>query len=172
MQALPLLLALLAGAATAVQAVINSQARVRLQAHFLHATLLNFGVGTSVLLLACTIGAIALPRTLGWPSASLIAQAPPWIWTGGLLGVLFVSSSVVLTPSLGATLFIVLVIAGQLAGSLMLDEFAFLGGRHVPVNAGRTAGVLLVFVGAALVAYSTPSKPPPTPPEEVKSEVR
>lgn len=164
MKAFPYLFALLAGAALALQSIVNSQARARLGTHPLQATLVNFGTGTIVLTVTCAAAALLWPRALGWPSWNTIAQAPLWVWTGGLLGILFVTSSVVLTQPLGAALFFVLVIAGQLAGSLVLDEFGLLGARVIPASPGRIAGVFLVFAGAMLVAYSTatPSQKPKT----------
>lgn len=158
MNLLPFLLAFLAGAATALQAVVNSQARERLRLHFLQATLLNFGVGSIALIILCAIGTFLWPRTLTWPTAAALAEAPPWIWIGGFLGILYVSASVLLTPALGATLFLTLVMAGQLAGALLLDHHGTLGTPVKEVNMGRVLGVLLVLAGVLLVTRSTPAQ--------------
>lgn len=147
---IPSCVAILAGAATALQVVVNSQARMRLEMQSpLQATLLNFGVGTVVLV------AISLVAGWAWPSMAAVAAAPPWIWIGGLLGIFYVSSSVTMGPTLGVTLFLTLVVAGQLAGAMLLDHFGVFGTTPRPANPGRVLGVLLVFAGAVLVAVFT-----------------
>ena len=57
-------------------------------------------------------------------------------------------------PRLGAAMTITLMVAGQLALSLLLDHFGALGVPRQPLNLGRIAGVALVFAGVLLVRRS------------------
>jgi len=143
--------AIIAGGATALQVAVNAQAGKRLELHFLQAALINFGVGTLTLLVICMASRFA------WPALGQVRSAPWWIWCGGLLGILYVAASVVLGVQLGTTLFLTLVVAGQMVGSLVIDEFGLLGMPIRTANVGRVLGVVLVIVGVILVARSTPN---------------
>ena len=57
-------------------------------------------------------------------------------------------------PRLGVAMTITLMVAGQLALSLLLDHFGALGVPRQPLNLGRIAGVALVFAGVLLVRRS------------------
>jgi bacterial/archaeal transporter family-2 protein len=108
------------------------------------AAAISFLVGSIVLVLA------AAP-TLGRIHGDRVAAAPWWVWTGGLLGAAYVVSSIVLTPRLGAGTTVVLFIAGNLLGAMVLDEFGLL--RLPEHHAGwqRILGAVLVLAGAVLV---------------------
>ena len=57
----------------------------------------------------------------------------------------------VLAHKLGATVLIACIIAGQLICSLPLDQFGLIGFAQHPLNAGRIAGVILLFAGVVLI---------------------
>ena len=150
MQRLPYLLAFIAGVTTALQVGVNSRARewLRLE-HPLQGALVNFGGGTIVLLAIWTVARFP------WPSLTVVGQAPWWIWTGGLLGILYVSASVYLGPKLGVTLFLTIVVAGQVIGALAVDHFGLLGMPFRSITPGRVAGVMMVLAGMVVVYFST-----------------
>lgn len=135
--------AVLVGMLLPLQALLN--ARVGALTHgALFASFLSFAVGTLALALVLVVTRMPLPslRTLG--------ALPPWLWLGGLIGALFVFCGTLLVPRLGAAGMICLVVAGQLAGSLLLDHFGVLS-QPRPVDAMRLAGAALVAIGALLV---------------------
>src|SRR5579883_2794559 len=111
-----LLLALLAGALVALQFGVNADLR-NFVAHPLYATLTSYTVGALASLVCLCVARPALP------SLNRIAAAPWWVWTGGAIGVGYVTISIMLAPRLGAATLIVMVIAGQLLVSLLLDHF-------------------------------------------------
>ncbi len=76
-----------------------------------------------------------------------------WNWIGGPLGVVVVASGAILAPRLGATLFIALVVAGQLVCSLALDHFALVGLTEARLTVGRLVGALLVVAGVVCVKF-------------------
>jgi transporter family-2 protein len=142
--ALYLVFAFVAGAMIPFQAGVNAQL-----SHWLHspirAAFVSFVVGTIALLVV----SVAIWRPL--PSGSRLADAPWWVWIGGLLGAFYVAGSIVTAPRLGASVLIAAVIAGQSLASLLVDQFGWVGFREHPVSIGRAVGMALVLAGVALV---------------------
>lgn len=136
-------LALLVGALLPLQALIN--ARLGQATHGpLFASLMSFCVGTVALLMCWWLfrpAAIEL---------AVLARAPWWTWTGGLIGATFVVAATMLVPRLGAASLICLVVFGQMAGSLLFDHFGVLHARQ-PIDLLRVVGVAMVAIGALLV---------------------
>ncbi len=85
-----------------------------------------------------------------WPSASTLASVPRYAWVAGLLGGFYVATSVIAAPRLGAALFIALIVAGQLIGSLLLDHYGLVGFPKHSLNWGRIIGAALVFGGVLI----------------------
>ena len=137
-------LAVIAGAALPVQFSINAQLPGWLNGSALVAAVASFFVGTAALVL------VALILREPWPGGQL-GKVPWWIWTGGLIGAFYVTSSIVLLPRLGAAATVACILGGQVAASLLLDQFGWL---HVPkheLSPGRAIGALLIAAGVALV---------------------
>jgi bacterial/archaeal transporter family-2 protein len=139
-----LLFALVAGAAIALQAGVNTEL-ARWVGSPIRASFVSFVVG------AVALGLLSAAILKPLPSGSRLADAPWWAWVGGLLGAFYVVGSVVTAPRLGAATLVAAVIAGQIVSSLLIDQFGWVGFREHPVSAGRLAGVALVFAGVALV---------------------
>jgi transporter family-2 protein len=165
---LRMLVAFTCGGLLALQVVVNSQLRLRVRIdgetlHALQAALANFGGGSVLLIALCFL------LRLSWPTASTFGQAPWWVWTGGALGIVYVASSTVIAPRLGVTLFMTLVISGQVAISLAIDHFGFAGSSVKPINIGRVGGAMLVLAGVIVMAVSTTgvASPVPEPPTDV-----
>ena len=126
-----------------LQALINARLGQATEGA-LFASFVSFLVGTAVLGLA-----VLATRTPA-PDMRAMLSLPPWIWTGGVIGALFVLCATVLVPRLGAAGLICLVVSGQLVGSLLFDHFGVLG-QVRPADAWRLLGAVLVAVGAVLV---------------------
>ncbi|CAM3840482.1 DMT family transporter [Smaragdicoccus niigatensis] len=124
-----------AGAATAWQMAVNG--RVAAVGGPMSSALVNFIVGTSALLV---VGAIVVANR-GWPGA---LPHEPWLYLGGLLGILFIAVSARIVHGLGVLLLALATIAGQLIGALALDVFVP-AGRHL--NWGVVVGCVLALVG-------------------------
>jgi bacterial/archaeal transporter family-2 protein len=78
-------------------------------------------------------------------------HSPWWYWVGGGgMGVVVVFTITVVTPTIGATATIGLLIAGQLAMGVLIDRYGWFGVEQVPLNWPRIVGVLLLAVGALL----------------------
>ncbi|ORJ62953.1 DMT family transporter [Geothermobacter hydrogeniphilus] len=141
-----LLMALAAGISIPTQAGINAQLNLFTRSPVLAATV-SFAVGTLTLVVYALLARTPLP------SPASLSGHPWWIWTGGILGAFFVASTVVLAPRLGASTMVVLVLAGQMIASLLLDHYGWLGYPVHPVSVGRIAGVALVCIGVVLVRW-------------------
>jgi len=75
---------------------------------------------------------------------------PLFLWLGGFLGVYAISLSIYTAPKLGFLTLSGLIIFGQLAMSLLLDHFGWLGTEKMPVNWQRLLGAIIIFVGVML----------------------
>ena len=131
------------GIAMTFQTVINTQLREYLHSP-LQAALLSFLVGT--LLLAILVIVQAEQRT----TLSSLAVIPWYLWLGGCLGVYAISMSIYTAPKLGFLTLSGLIIFGQIAMSMIVDQFGLLGTDKTPVNWQRLLGGVVIFIGVLL----------------------
>jgi transporter family-2 protein len=90
---------------------------------------LNFASGTIVVVIALSVD-LALGATIK-PLPSNF-----WVYTGGTAGLIFVAVSAYIIKHLGVLNFVILNIAGQLVGAVMIDWLA-------PAKAGSLNGYLI-----------------------------
>ncbi|MBX9623326.1 MAG: DMT family transporter [Gemmataceae bacterium] len=138
-------LGLLAGAALAVQVVLNGRLRTHLGGP-MPATLVSLAVGAAAALAYCLLTRAPAPTKAD------LAAAPWWAWAGGLLGVVYLWSAVVAAPRVGVAVTFALVIAGQVITSSIIDHFGLLGADPHPATPARLLGALLVVAGVGLMA--------------------
>lgn len=141
--AIALCIAVIAGAALPLQALINSRLSAQLHGP-------SWAAAVSALVSAVILLA-ASPYLAGPPAvAQTIRDAPGWIWLGGVLGALYLFAAVYCVRTLGAAGLVATAVLGQLAGALLLDTFGIL---HDPVELSgrRILGCVLAFVGVWLV---------------------
>ena len=143
--ALAIFFALTAGALIALQFGVNAALRGCLGSSPFYATLISYAVGT-----LASLGCLLAVRP-AWPAWNRVVSVPWWAWTGGALGVGYVTASVLLAPTLGATRLIVLVVAGQLFASVLLDHFGLIGYAVRPFNAWRALGCALLVVAVVII---------------------
>lgn len=141
----PLLLALLpavAGLAVGWQAAVNGRVWQAAEG-VLPATLLNFTVGTAALALLFTVDV----AVRGLPAA---LPPEPWLYSGGLLGVAFITVGVATVRFIGVLLLGLATIAGQVAGALLLD-LTLPGAAGTP-GPGTYVAAALALAGALVAA--------------------
>jgi transporter family-2 protein len=143
MQSLLVILSLLAGAGLALQAAANAQLSKSVGSP-LAATTLQLCIGAIVLLLLTLATATA-------GAFGRLPQATWWHLLGGTASALYVVSTILLFPRIGAVTAVGLIIAGQVLASLVLDVFGFLGVPALGLRAGLIIGALLVIGGAVLI---------------------
>jgi len=140
---LVLLLAIaLAGALSALQPSIN--ARLSQKVGVLPSAAVSFSVGAAALLALVLLGG----RGGGFRG---LGQASWWEFTGGLIGAVYVTATIVVVPRLGTAAAMAAVIAAQLSAGLVLDHVGAFGLREIAVDWRRLLGVGLLLAGAALV---------------------
>ena len=129
-----------------LQVPVNAALRTHLS-HPMQATLISFTVGMFVSLAYCAIAGSPLPTTDG------LSRIPWWAWCGGILGTLYVGSSIVLSPKIGVAAMLSMVIAGQMLMSLVIDHFGLLHAPVHPITLPRIAGAVLVALGASVMTF-------------------
>ena len=139
--------AILAGTALAAQPGVNG-ALARRMKFPLHASLVSFIIGTIALFVICLLWTRSLPKPAD------LAGTPAWILTGGLLGAIVVTASLIIGPRVGATTWLALLVAVQLVASVLLDHFGWAGYHVHPASLTRITGVGLLVVGVILVCRS------------------
>lgn len=84
------------------------------------------------------------------PSVAQAATVPWWMWCGGVIGALFIFSTSLVIPQLGAASTFTLLLTGQLIASVALDHYGVLH-QAVPVTYAKILGLALLFAGAYLI---------------------
>jgi transporter family-2 protein len=137
------LLTAFTGGLVALQAPINSVLGRSIGTW--QAAFFSFAIGTVALAL------IASLATGGMGQIAEVRHVPLVYLTGGLLGAAYITSVLVTVRTLGLSSVTAATIAGQLAVSLVVDQFGLLGVTKQPITVTRVAGVLLLGLGTYLV---------------------
>ncbi len=137
-------LALLSGAALALQVGVNNGLRARM-GHPVPAAITSFATGTLALV------AYGLAVRPAWPSAASLAGGPWWAWLGGVVGASYIVATVTFSPKLGAAGWLAAVVTGQVLASVLLDHFGLVGFAIHRVSPWRLVGVALLLAGAVVV---------------------
>jgi transporter family-2 protein len=141
---LVIVMMVVSGALMAFQGPIN--AALRLHVGVVESALLSFLVGT--------IALIAIVAVAGKGSLLAARQAPPWQLLGGLIGALFVTTSLLAVPRIGVPGMIVAGLAGQVIAGLLIDRYGWAGVPARPIDPTRLAGVALMLASVVLINWS------------------
>lgn len=138
-------LSLLAGGLLAVQAGANTQLSKATGSPFAATTIQVVIAGGLLLIVAAAMGTMFAFATL--------PRVPWWHAIGGIATAIYVASTILLFPRLGAVVTVGLFIAGQMFASLGLDTFGVLGVPQQPPQTATILGTLAVLVGAAAIVF-------------------
>jgi transporter family-2 protein len=142
-------------AAIAIGACVSLQPPINVvMARTLGGPLLAASISIAISLVC--IVAVWLTWGQGAGDLAQVSALPWWVVVGGLVGVVFVAGGVTVAPTLGVALFFVCVVAGQLLGATLADQFGAFGMPVKPVSPMKLVGLGLVLAGAALVQNSGP----------------
>ena len=136
------------GACLSLQPPINA-----VMARTLGSPLLAATISIAISLVLMVVVWLTLGKGVG--DLTQIKALPWWVTIGGIVGVVFVAGGVVIAPVLGVALFFVCVVAGQLLGSTLADQFGAFGMQVKPINMMKLLGLGLVLIGAILVQNSS-----------------
>lgn len=132
------------GTLLAAQVGVNGVLRDRTNSAIL-AAMISTTTSTTTLLLVTLLARERLP------ASSLLTSAPWWIWTGGLMGALYVALAPVMAGRLGGAFFFALVLVGQMLAALVIDHFGLLGLPQQEVSVPKVIGVGLLVAGVVLI---------------------
>jgi len=143
----------IAGAIVGVQRALNGQINEHSHQSFT-TSLLNFATGTTFLLVLICAGLI-----LGRNELSPLPSGPWWIYTGGVIGVIYIAFTSTIVQHLGVLTFTLFSVGGQLVGSLIIDLVSPTKG--VSVSAYLVIGIVMTYAGviAGGVGSSRVKKP-------------
>ena len=135
-------LTVLAGLAGSVQVAVMGRfgGRIGIVEALTFATCVQLVLSLSILLLA----------RLGTGALAGAFQAPVWMWSGGVMGLIGVFTITFAQPRIGAAATIGLLIAGQLAMGAVIDRFGLFGVDQIAFTWTRALGIVLLGAGAAL----------------------
>jgi transporter family-2 protein len=129
----------IAGAIVGIQRALNGQINEYSHQSFT-TSLLNFITGTSFLLILIVAGLI-----LGRNELSPLPNGPWWIYTGGVIGVIYIAFTSTIVQHLGVLTFTLFSVGGQLVGSLIIDLVSPTDG--VSVSAYLVTGIVMTYAG-------------------------
>lgn len=139
---------LLTGALLAAQPSANGYLG-RQVAEPLQASLISFASGTTIILLVL-LALGQFPPSFKNPPSTL----PWWAWTGGAIGTVMVTTSLIFVPKIGSLAWFAVVMTGQVVAALMLDHFGWMGNAKQPASPLRLFGALLLIGGIACISFS------------------
>jgi transporter family-2 protein len=143
----------IAGAVVGVQRALNGQLNEHSHQSFT-TSLLNFITGTSLLVILILGGVL-----IGKIELVPLPAGPWWIYTGGVIGVIYIAFTSTIVQHLGVLTFTLFSVGGQLVGSLVIDLISPTNG--VNVSAYLVTGIVMTYLGviAGGVSSSRVQKP-------------
>lgn len=105
-----------------------------------------------------TIGAVTaiIVGISGWESGVLghLREINPLLLTAGALGALLVFTIAWMIPRMGAGPVFVLLLSGQVVGSLIMSHFGLLGSPEDPITLVQLIGAALMIAGASIATLT------------------
>ena len=143
----------IAGAVVGVQRALNGQINEHSHQSFT-TSLLNFITGTTFLVILILVGV-----ALGKNQLSPLPAGPWWIYTGGVIGVIYIAFTSTIVQHLGVLTFTLFSVGGQLAASLVIDLVSPTDG--VSVSTYLVTGLAMTYIGVIVggVSNSRVQKP-------------
>lgn len=138
-----ILTAMAIGALLPIQASLNGKL-MRAFGHPIIGACISFLTGTIILLTYTS----TLHRHI---SMATVRQTAWYEWIGGMIGVIYVTGSIMIIPKLGAGFAFALMVGGQLLMSLVMDHYGMLGLTVNQMSWTKMLGVGLLLAGAWLI---------------------
>lgn len=138
-------LTILFGVAVAFQSAVNARLRSFVQSPLL-TSLISFSIGTVALV------TLTFLRGEGeLLSISQLLSLPLWTFTGGILGLIYLTINIVLFKKIGGVQTAVLPIFGQLVMGALIDQFGLIYAPMNEMTLTKAFGLLLVIAGVVVV---------------------
>ena len=144
MQYFFIFLAFLCGVVFPIQAGLNGKMTKMVESPIL-AAFLSFLTGL------ITLGIYAIMARIPFKQLTYAQNAPWYVWLAGVLGAFYVSTVVILIPRLGVAFTFGLIVAGQMAISMILDHFGLFDLPVKPISIGKIIGAILLIIAVVLI---------------------
>ena len=139
---LAVIVGVIGGAIVGVQRALNGQINEHSQQSFT-TSLVNFTTGTVFLLILIVVGLI-----LDGNELSALPSGPWWVYTGGIIGVIYIAFTSTIVQHLGVLTFTLFSVGGQLVASLVIDLISPTDG--VSVSAYLVTGIVMTYAGVVV----------------------
>jgi transporter family-2 protein len=146
------LVGLAAGCLLGAQPSVNGQLGLSLS-HPLQAALISFATGTTILFVLCLAFGVFPPSFQRAPG-----ELPWWIWFGGAIGVVMVTTSLIFVPRIGSLPWFAAVMTGQIVAALLLDHYGLMGNPKASASPLRLLGAGLMIASVLVVVYAKHSE--------------
>ncbi|MEM9643666.1 MAG: DMT family transporter [Planctomycetota bacterium] len=117
--------------------------------HPMQASMISFASGVGIVFLICVISGLFPPK-LQVPAGEL----PWWIWFGGAIGVVMVTTSLIFVPRVGSLTWFAAVMTGQTVGAIILDHYGWLGNERASASPLRLIGSTLLIAGVMVIVVA------------------
>jgi transporter family-2 protein len=135
-----------AGMLMSIQAAINGQLGIVLNSPF-QAAFVSFFIGSVTLVIVVGLK----ERSYVNIKEPIKQSAPWWVWIGGIIGGLYVLINVYLVGKIGTGQTVVLALFGQIAGSLLVQQFGLLKSAKNGIEPIQILGLIIMLVGVFLI---------------------
>ena len=136
--------ALLIGLLIPFQGIVTASLAQKLDHPFV-AAFINFLGGMLIFLFA------VMMSSASFPDLKKLTSIPWYLYTGGIIGALFIAGALFSLPKIGSTAFFGLVVLGQLLMTTIVDHYGLLGMPVHKVDTFRIAGVFLLLTGCFFI---------------------
>jgi transporter family-2 protein len=139
-----------AGALVGVQRALNGQIN-EFTEQSAATSYLNFIMGTSFLLVLLIVGTI-----INGDELAPLPSGPWWIYTGGVIGVIYIAFTSTIVQHLGVLTFTMFSVGGNLLGSLLIDIYSPSEGVHI--SGYLVTGICVTYIGVLINGASVQGK--------------
>jgi len=140
------IIGVVSGMLMSMQVAINGQLGVVLDSS-IQAAFVSFVVGALTLIIVVGVK----ERSFVKVSSPIKQKAPWWVWLGGFLGAAYVLINIYLVGQVGTGQTVVLVLFGQIAGSLLIQRFGWMGSQKTQVDWIQIIGLIMILAGVILI---------------------
>lgn len=132
-----------------IQTTINSSLGQQLQSPVM-AALVSFTIGTILLFILTLIFNRSFKIASYNPTQG---KLKPLYFIGGTLGVIFVTTNIILMPHLGAAVTTIIVMLGQMIMGIIIDHFGLFGTPTNKVTLRKIIGIIAIMLGIVLLRF-------------------
>ncbi|MFB1098941.1 DMT family transporter [Terribacillus sp. JSM ZJ617] len=140
------LVGIASGMLMSTQVAINGQLGIVLHSS-IQAAFVSFFIGALTLIIVVALK----ERTFAGIKNPIKQKASWWVWLGGFLGAAYVLINIYLVGQVGTGQTVVLVLFGQIAGSLLIQRLGLMGSYKAQIDFIQIVGLLMILAGVIFV---------------------